>query len=331
MKIIRLGILGAGNIARKMALTAKLLERQNRGVVLEAVASREYGKAEAFCREFGGRPYGSYEEMLRSDVDLVYVATPHSHHYEHSKACLEAGKAVICEKPLTPNARQCAALMALAKEKNLLLCEAIWTRYLPSRRMIDDILSSGILGEVRLLSAEFCQNIRNVPRIAQPELAGGGLLDLGVYPINFAEMCFGRADRILASCVKTPLGVDETMHIQMYWDDGRSASIVSCISAVSDSACRVQGSKACLYVDNVNNPMHLEVRTRSGECLLTQDCPEQLTGFEDELLEACQCIREGKTQCPSMPIQESLHIMEVMDHVRAQCGIVYPFDREDVL
>ena len=329
MKTVHLAILGAGNIARKMARTAVLLSAAgNRDVTLFGVASRSLERAEAFAREFGAaRVYGSYEEMLSDpEVDLVYVATPHSHHAQHVRMCLMAGKAVLCEKPLTANGRQAAELFALAREKGLLLCEAIWTRYLPSRGIIYDAVHSGRIGQPRTILCNFSQNIQSVPRIAEPALAGGGLLDLGVYNLNFAEMVFGHPQSMYAQCIKTEKGVDDIMHVTLLWEDGRSACLTTCISACSDNNCRILGTEGYVVVDNVNNPMSVDIYDRAHHLIEHVDCPEQLTGFENELLEAAHAVREGRLECPSMPAAESMHVMEMMDHLRAQCGIHYPFE-----
>ena len=186
---MKIGILGAGGIAVQMAKTvAGMKDVEN-----YAVAARSFERAQAFAEKYGfSKAYGSYEEMLADpQVDLVYIATPHSHHYLHAKMCLEAGKNVLCEKAFTVNADQARKLFALAKEKNLLITEAIWTRYMPSRKMIDDIISSGVIGEVTAVIANLNYAISEVERIRKPELAGGALLDVGVYTINFASMVLG--------------------------------------------------------------------------------------------------------------------------------------------
>ena len=192
---MKIGILGAGGIAVQMAKTvAGMKDVEN-----YAVAARSFERAQAFAEKYGfSKAYGSYEEMLADpQVDLVYIATPHSHHYLHAKMCLEAGKNVLCEKAFTVNADQARKLFALAKEKDLLITEAIWTRYMPSRKMIDDIISSGVIGEVTAVTANLNYAISEVERIRKPELAGGALLDVGVYTINFASMVLGDKQQIL--------------------------------------------------------------------------------------------------------------------------------------
>ena len=186
---MKLGILGAGGIASTMAKTVAGMK----DVEAYAVAARDLERARVFAQKYEvKKAYGSYEEMLADDeVELVYIATPHSHHYLHAKMCLEAGKHVLCEKAFTVNAEQAQKLFDLAKEKKLLITEAIWTRYMPSRKLINDIIESGVIGEVTAVTANLSYTVSHVERIRKPELAGGALLDVGVYPINFASMVLG--------------------------------------------------------------------------------------------------------------------------------------------
>lgn len=194
--MINVALLGLGNIAQKMAKTlAGMIAQGNEGVAMYAVAARDGERALQFARDFGfEKAYGSYEEMLRDpDVDLVYVATPHSHHYEHMMLCLRHGKHVLCEKPFTVNARQAEEVFAAACEKGLYVAEAIWTRYLPSRQMIDKLIAEDAIGKPCQVTANFAYVLSHLERMYKPELAGGALLDLGVYPLNFASMVLGGA------------------------------------------------------------------------------------------------------------------------------------------
>ena len=204
---MKLAILGPGGIARSMATAAKGLPE----VELYAVGSRTYEKAKAFAEEWGfEKAYGSYEEMLSDpQVELVYVATPHSHHYQYAKMCLEHGKHVLVEKAFTVNAVQAEELIRMSEEKGLLLAEAIWTRYMPSRKMIDDLVESGVIGKVTSLTANLGYVLPHVERLQEPSLAGGALLDLGVYPINFALMVFhGQVEKVTSTAVMSPKGID---------------------------------------------------------------------------------------------------------------------------
>ena len=187
--MVKMGILGAGKIAGVMAATLREMD----SVECYAVASRDYDKANAFVKQYGfAKAYGSYEEMVKdSEVELVYVATPHSHHYDHIKLCLEHGKHVLCEKAFTLNAKQAEEVFAMAREKGLLLTEAIWTRYIPMRKRLDDVLASGVIGKPYMLTANLAYVVGDKERIVKAELGGGALLDLGVYTLNFASMVFG--------------------------------------------------------------------------------------------------------------------------------------------
>ena len=204
---MNVGILGAGNIAGKMACTLNGMK----DATAYAVASRDLKRAQSFAKEYQmEKAYGSYEEMLADDkVDLVYVATPHSHHLEHGKLCISYGKPVLCEKAFTANAAQARELLDYAKEKGVFITEAIWTRYMPSRKIITDILESGELGDIHMLSANLGYSISHKERLVKPELAGGALLDVGIYPLNFASMFLGNdIVNITSACVKHETGVD---------------------------------------------------------------------------------------------------------------------------
>ena len=181
--------LGAGRIAHVLAKTMVQMEE----VTLYAVAARDLDRAESFAAEYGfSKAYGSYEEMLSDPaVELVYIATPHSHHFEHMKLCIDHGKAVLCEKSFTLNASQARQIAALAREKGVYVAEAIWTRYMPSRRIINEVLSSGVIGNISTLTCNLSYPVTYKPRIVRPELAGGALLDVGIYGLNFALMHFG--------------------------------------------------------------------------------------------------------------------------------------------
>ena len=186
MEKMKMGILGSGGIAHTMANTVK----QMADVELYAVGARTLEKAQSFAEEFGmPKAYGSYEELAADpELDLVYVATPHSHHYPHVKLLLEHGKNVLCEKAFTVNADQARELFQMAEEKKLLLTEAIWTRYIPIQKTLNEVIESGAIGKVHSMTANLCYLISGVERLKKPELAGGALLDVGVYPLNFACM-----------------------------------------------------------------------------------------------------------------------------------------------
>ena len=329
---MKIGILGAGGIAGVMADTIrKLNETGHPELELYAVAAREAPRAQAFAAVHGvQKAYGGYEAMLRDPaLELVYIATPHSHHYGHIKLCAAHGKHVLCEKAFTVNARQADDALRFARSRGVLATEAIWTRYQPMRAMIDKALADGMIGAPRLVTASLGYPITDVPRIVRPELAGGALLDVGVYVLNFAEMIFGRPQSVHGLCQKGDTGVDLTDALTLAWGDGRLANLTATATAVADRAGVVYGTEGYLWVDNINNPQRLQVYDRSGRCVHRAACPPQLTGYEYEVLETAECIRQGQLECPSMPHAETLHIMQVMDALRAQMGVVYPCEGVD--
>ena len=320
---MKLGILGTGYIAEMVAPALAALPE----ITCYAAASRTPGKAEAFAREHGfEKACTSYEEMLSDpEVELVYVATPHSHHFEHMMLCLEYGKHVICEKAFTLNARQAEAVFAAAKQKGLYVAEAIWTRYMPSRQMLNEILCSGIIGKPNTLTANLSYPISGVRRIFDPALAGGALLDIGVYGLNFALMHFGGdIVRVESSVSKMETGVDGMETITLFYRDGRMAVLTHSVYCRSDRQGCIHGDKGYVVVENINNPQSISVYD-CADCLLARyDVPEQINGYEYEFREAVRCIGEGKTEPDSMPHGDTLEVMELMDALRRQWGVVYP-------
>lgn len=320
---MKIGILGAGNIASKLAATMVKMQDAE----CYAVASRSLEKAHAFAVQYGiTKAYGSYEELVNDpDVELIYIATPHSHHFQHMKLCIEHGKHVLCEKAFTMNARQAQEIRLLAQKKNVLVAEAIWTRYMPSRKMINELVESGIIGKVSMLTANLCYVICHKERIIRPELAGGALLDVGVYPLNFALMHFGdKISKIESSVQHTETGVDGMETITLIYEDGRMASLTAGIYSRSDRKGIIHGDKGYLVVENVNNPQSISVFDTS-DCLVKKlDVPEQISGYEYEVQECIDAIHAGKTECQSMPMADTIRVMELMDELRRQWEIVYP-------
>ncbi len=323
---MKIGILGAGNIAGTMAYTLKHMEEK---AELYAIASRNLQKAESFALKYGvSKAYGSYEELLRDpEVQLVYIATPHSHHYEQAMECLKHGKHVLCEKAFTANASQAEEILKLAEDKGLLITEAIWTRYMPMRWKLEEIIHSGIIGEVTSLTANLGYIINAVPRLISPELAGGALLDLGVYPINFASMVFGEdIERVTSDCVKTSQGVDAQNTIIITYKGGKVAVLHSNMMALTDRYGIINGNRGYIEVKNINNCEEVKVYSSDRELLASYEAPEQITGYEYEVRAAIRAIEEGQIECQEMPHSETLRIMRLMDKLREDWGIKYPFE-----
>lgn len=324
---MKIGILGAGRIAATLAETMNKMSE----VECYGVASRDLEKAKAFAKEHDFQhAFGSYEGMLADEeVELIYIATPHSHHYQHIKMCLDAEKHVLCEKSFTVNEKQAAEVIRIAEEKNLLLTEAIWTRYMPSRKMIDDLLAEKVIGDVTKMTANLNYPLCDKERIVKPELAGGALLDVGIYPLNFAYMHFGDKVKEMHSAVQmTSAGVDGENGMILLYEDGRMAILNSGIHGKSDSQGIFYGSMGYMIVENINNPEAIKIYDKERNLIRDLKVPEQISGYEYEIKETISCIKEGKLECPSMPHKETLKMMHVMDELRASWGMKYPEEIE---
>ena len=262
--------------------------------------------------------------MKNSSVDLVYVATPHSHHYEHVKLCLENGRNVLCEKAFMINSAQAKEVVRIAREKKLLLAEAIWTRYMPSRELIREAVDSGIIGRVTSLTANLGYAIGNKERLVRSDLGGGALLDLGVYPINFALMVFGEDyQEVSAQGILSNQGVDLQNSITLTWKNGRMALLHSNMEALTDRRGIIHGDKGYLVVENINNCEAISAYDLDRKLIKQYEIPEQITGFEYEVESCRRALENGETECKEMPLSDSIAVMEMMDRIRELLGIRY--------
>lgn len=323
---MKLGILGPGKIAHSVVYALKAMPE----IECYATASRTPGKAEAFARQYGfEKAYNSYEELVQDpNVELIYVATPHSHHYEHMMLCLTHGKPVICEKAFTMNAQQAKKIKAYSEEHGIYAAEAIWPRYMPSRDMIQEAINSGKVGKVHAMTANLHYRINDVQRLIDPALAGGALLDVGVYGVSFALTHFGtEIERIESSVQLTETGVDGMETITIFFKNGRMAVLTHGMYTRSDRKGIFYGEKGYIVVENINNPQSVTLYDDNDNLLEHYDVPEQINGYEYEFREAVRCIQEGKHESDSVPLEESVKVMEVMDSLRRQWGVVYPQEK----
>ncbi|MDR0954250.1 MAG: Gfo/Idh/MocA family oxidoreductase, partial [Rikenellaceae bacterium] len=294
------------------------------------VGSRSQEKAQAFADQWGfARAYGSYTELFKDPaVELVYIATPHSQHYENAKEALLNDKPVLCEKAFTATAWQAEELFELSRERGVFITEAIWTRYVPLSRTINEVIESGIIGQPKILSANLGYPLSHVERNQRADLAGGTLLDLGVYPINFASMVFGPdVESVVTTCTKSATGMDEQESITLTYPGGRMAVLHSSMIAKTDRQGIVSGDKGHLIVQNINNPEKITVLGMDYETLAVYEQPQQITGFEYQVRACMEAIENGWIESPYMPHAESLRIMRLMDSLRKAWGVVYPWDR----
>ncbi len=325
---MKFGILAAGNIANSMAKAVTGIEKAGMAKIEKyAVASRELSRAEDFAKKWDfEKAYGSYEELVNDpEVELIYVASPHSHHYAHGKLCLEHGKHVLLEKAFTVNTAQAEELIKLAEEKRLLLTEAIWPRYMPSRKIINDLIENGAIGKVSSMTANLGHSLRHVPRMVRPELAGGALLDLGVYAITAALMLFHEEVADVAStAVFLPSGVDQMNNITLTFADGKMAVLYSNMSARTDCRAVVSGEEGYMEIQEINNPKDILIYDREGNFKERIPVPAQINGYEYEVLACVRAIEAGEIECPEMPHSETLRVMRLMDQIRAQWGFTLP-------
>lgn len=326
MKIIRVGIIGAGWIAHKMAQALAPLSDAE----VIAIASRSKEKAECFAREYGiVKAYGSYEELVKdADVDLVYIATPHSHHYPHTRLALEHNKPVLVEKAFTANAREAEELINMAHERGVFITEAIWTRYMPLSHKVKELMLSGIIGEPRILTATLCYMMEQKERIIRADLCGGALLDLGVYVLNFARMYFGTdITRTITNVHLGPEGMDMMESISLSFADGKMANLQAGCLTLNDRQGIICGTDGYIRVDNVNCPELIEVY-RNYELVERIERPaDMVNGYEYQVLECKRCIEQGLLESPMMPHAETLSIMQQMDALRKEWGVCYPMDK----
>lgn len=319
----KMAILGAGNIARTMARTMAVMPN----VECYAVASRELKRAQEFAVQFGfEKAYGSYEELAGdAAVELIYIATPHSHHYTCAKLCLLNDKPILCEKAFMVNAAQTREILRISKERNLLAAEAIWTRYMPMVKTIRGILADGMIGKPTVLTGNLGYQIADKERLVNPALAGGALLDVGVYALNFASMFFGdEIENIVSSCARTDTGVDASNEVTLHYRDGRMAVLTSTMCGISDRKGIIYGSKGFLIIENINNFESVSVYGADRNRILIKERPEQITGFEYEVQACISALERGSIQADGMRHDEIIRMMEWMDECRRQWDIRYP-------
>ena len=324
---MRVGIIGAGWIAEKAAITLNGL----RECECYAIASRSIEKAEEFARRWNvPNAYGSYAELIADpDIDLVYVATPHSHHYDVTRQALMAGKPCLVEKAFMANHAQAEAIVSLAHERKVFLAEAIWTRYQPAVGIVRKLIDSGRIGAPRLVTATLGYSMGDKPRIMRPDLCGGALLDLGVYALNFVRVFFD-ADiaSIESQCVKSATGMDLTNAISLVLADGVLCNLQSSAACVGDNIGVIAGTDGNLIIDNINNPQKITVNTHDRVFVEDIHVPKQITGYEYQFLACRKALADGLLEPREMPHAETLYIMQLMDDLRQKWGVHYPMDEE---
>ncbi|MGW4703088.1 Gfo/Idh/MocA family protein [Streptomyces sp. NPDC004285] len=321
---VRWGILATGGIAERFATDLRTLD----GAEVVAVASRTEASAKGFADRFGiPRAYGEWAGLLADgDVDVVYVATPHHAHRAAAGLALEAGKAVLCEKALTLNAREAAELVALARGRGLFLMEAMWMYCNPLIRRIAELVRDGAVGEVRTVQADFglAGPFDAGHRLRDPAVGGGALLDLGVYPVSFAHLLLGEPAAVHAHARLSPEGVDLNTGMLLGWDSGASALLSCSLEADTPMTASVTGTAGRIDVPRgffFPERFTLHRAGREPEEFVSAEDPHSL---RHEAAEVTRCLRAGATESPLVPLDGSLAVMRTLDAVRDRVGVRYP-------
>jgi predicted dehydrogenase len=326
MRTYNWAILGLGNIAHKFAESLALLPNAR----LHAVASRNAAKAQEFAAQYGvTHAVGSYEELLTvPDVDVVYIATPHTEHHANTLLCLQAGLPVLCEKPFAVNDSQAQEMRRVAEEKGVFLMEAFWTRFFPAIHRALELVAAGTIGEVKHLVADFgfVASYNPESRLFNPALAGGSLLDIGVYPLFISKLFLGEPQEIRAVATRADTGVDVNCSMVLAYKSGATASLFSTIAAQTDNQCILYGSHGQLHLTG-------RFHAASGITLKLPDqepqvitCEKQGYGYQYEAEHVQECLAQGLTESPLLPLQFTQELMQQLDTIRQQIDLRYPME-----
>jgi len=322
---IRWGILAPGNISRKFATGLTALNDAE----IFAVGARSQESVDRFASEFDvARQYVGYKKLVADpDVDAIYVSSPHPFHMEHALLCIEHGKPVLCEKPFAINAAQAKTIIDRAREKSVFVMEAMWSRYIPIIAEVRRMVSAGEIGEIRMISSDFGfrTNVNPQSRLFDPALGGGGLLDVGIYPLSFASMFLGKPNRIASMAEIGETGVDEQAAAILGYPSGAMSLISTGVRTQTPYEATIMGTDGWI---RIHAPCWLSDKmtvTRGGESEEIE-VPYEGNGYSYEAAEVARCLAEGKLESDIMPLDETLALMETMDEIRAQWGLKYPME-----
>lgn len=313
MDKVKTGILGAGHMSGKIMHTM----HEVKSIQPVAIASRSKERAEKFAKKYKlGKFYGSYIEMLKDpEINMVYIATPPSEHFNQMKMCLEMGKAVFCEKPFTLAVQEAEEVLRLAEEKNIFVGEAMWTRYMPLYKEVKKLGSQGELGRITAITANLGYPVWERERVRTPELGGGALFDVGIYPLTFVDAVIGMDYSVLHTVVSQSCGVDQASAIIMSYQQGIVVSMLNSITGPSDRQGIIYGTEGYAVVENVNNYESIRIYNKEHQCTREILPPEQISGYEYELEAAARAVLAGQIECKEMPHSEITRMMRVMEDI----------------
>jgi predicted dehydrogenase len=327
-KKIHWGILGCGKIARKFATDLKLVEDAE----LVAVASLDPARGQEFAQAFQVKRTHTQYEALAADpaVDVIYVATPHGFHHRHTLICLRHGKAVLCEKAFALNARDAAEMIAVAREQRVFVMEAFWTKFLPQYQKVRELIDAGTIGDIKWIQADFGFNagMPVPPRLIEPGLGGGSLLDIGIYPLFLAQSLLGKPSEIQASMTPYATGVDEQCLMSLKFPSGAVATLSSTLACDTPVEAVIAGTKGRIHMKNRfhNAAGLLELAIGKEPAQAVDVHRETGYGYQFEARHVGECLRQGLIESPVMSHADTLAQMETLDAIREACGIRYPVD-----
>ena len=321
-KKLNWGILGAGLIASKLS---KAIAEAD-GASLYAIGSRDLEKSKKFALKYGvEHAFGSYEELCSCpEIDVIYIATPHSFHKEHAKLAISHGKHVLCEKPFSLNLEETEQMLSLAQEKNLFLMEAMWTVLLPGMQRLKGLLADGAIGKPLYMEADFGFQAPydKEARLFNPDLGGGALLDVGIYPLSLATYLFGRPKEVKATAQFGVTGVDETSCYSLQFENGMSASLSSSIVVNTSHSATIYGTEGTLHVPA--DWWKVEKVTISNGSYREIDTSYTGSEYVYEVQEVCECVNKGLLESSKVPHQWTRDVMSLLDEIRDEIGLIYP-------
>jgi len=327
---IRWGILGCGRIARKFAADLRFVADAE----LSAIASRNKETLELFAKDFPSKHlHNNYEALAaNNEVDVIYVATPHSHHYEHTLLCLNHNKAVLCEKAFAINSKQATEMIKTAKERNVFLMEALWTKFLPHYKKLEELLQQKILGDIKSVLINFGFNTAGNPsqRLFDPSLGGGTLLDIGIYNVFMTMSILGKPDVIAATMTAAPTGVDEQIAVLFKYNNGAMAQLFSSFVTNLPTQAEINGTEGCITLTTRFYEPSTTIQLSKKLPYEREIIPvEKVTGFgyHYEARHVNECLRKGLIESPVMTHADTLLLMEILDGIRNKARIKYPADQ----
>jgi predicted dehydrogenase len=327
--MIRFGVIGAGNIANTFSEAVK---NGNLDAELYAIASRSMSKAKSYQETYQYKvAYDSYLKLYQDpNVDAIYIATPHGLHYEQMLQILDHKKHILCEKSFTLNEHQAREVFAKAKDKGVFVMEAVWTRFLPTIRELQAIVQEGMIGQVKEVQADFCfqTDKDDQDRLFNPDLGGGALLDVGIYPITFANLFMGKPQSISSTMTKHKTGVDASEEIFFTYPNGKAILQASLVDNKPLKGT-IKGTKGSIDVNNFFYTEHATVYNLEDQIIKELSYPHKVNGFEYEIEETIACIKKGLSESPIMPHSETLSILKQMDALRKAWGFTYPKEKEE--